>query len=394
MDHTRLFVEATMTSWLYWLGFVEIGTHEAQDLVFRLTDLGRELLFGERALPGEHNEALHASSVWVVQPNYDVVVYLDAVTPAQLAFLEGHAERRQAEAHTAHYQLTRDSVYRGLEGGTTVEEFLAILCQGAQMALPQNVEREIRDWASQREQLTIHKHVRIIAFSSAETRARAMAAGLSGTLIGEAFVLLAAGVESDAALRTVAGTEPIPHLDYAQPPVKCLQVSEDGTLTLSEDTGDLLVRPQITRFAELVGKMQWRITPAVLSSARHAGVTAAVLLSFLQSRAHGIVPPLLEVFIRNMLGTYDVVQGETVFALRITDKKLYMAITTSPALQPFMLDVPGPDTILIYPGKQEAFLTNLDELGIKLTAYTPAGQRPDWQQTLRDANTQQRRRGW
>ncbi len=95
------------------------------------------------------------NSAWVVQPNYDIVVYLDAVSPAQLAFLEQHAERRQAEAHTAHYQLTRESVYRGLESGTSLDNLLATLRTGAKTDLPQNVEREIREWAGLRKQMTI-----------------------------------------------------------------------------------------------------------------------------------------------------------------------------------------------------------------------------------------------
>src|SRR5208283_4843283 len=103
-------------------------------LAFRVTDLARELFAATDEEPS-HAAALpaateHDGPAWVVQPNYDIVVYLDIVSPAQLSFLEQHAERRQAEAHTAHYQLTREAIYYGLEAGTHLNDLLATLRSG------------------------------------------------------------------------------------------------------------------------------------------------------------------------------------------------------------------------------------------------------------------------
>ena len=390
VERETAFGEAVLTSWLYWLGVVEVGRLANKTLAFRLTDLGRALFTRETVAPPTKTPS--DAPAWVMQPNYDIIVYLDAAMPAQLAFLEQHAERRQTEAHTVHYQLTRESVYRGLQSGTTLEDLLITLRRGSQADLPQNVERELREWADRREQITLATRARIIEFSSPETRALALEAGLRGTPVGERYVRVEAGTQIKAALKSVFEAQNIPTIDYAEKPAKCLLATEDGMLTLTNDTGDLLLRGQLARCTEPVDATHWRLTAASLATVRSAGVSAGALLAFLQSRMHGTVPALLEIAIGNTLGTRDVVQGETAFILRIPNKKLHTALTTSALLKPYLLDVPGPDTMLVNLAKLDEFKAKLDWLGVKLTVYTPVEKRPDWQQTVRDAKTQQRRR--
>ncbi len=117
--------------------------------------------------------------------------------------------------------------------------------------------------------------------------------------------------------------------------------------------GDLLLRGQLAHCAEAVDATHWRLTPASLAAVSQAGVSTVSLLSFLHTRVQGNLPPVLEIFIGNMLGTRDVVEAETAFVLRVTNKKLYTAITTSQLLKPYLLDVPGPDTIIVSLGPAE-----------------------------------------
>jgi len=388
-------VEAILTGWPYWLGLIELGTLAEGSPALRLTELGEAIFADDGSASSWNAASIEPDSgrpAWVVQPNYDIVVYLEAISPAQLAFLEQHAERRQMETHTAHYRLTRESVYRGLEGGATFEDMLATLRDGGQADLPQNVDRELREWAEQRKRMTIRTSARLIAFPTPETRSLAMEAGLEGAPVGETYVLVKEGAQIKAALKSVFGLQAIPTIDYTQPPAKCLLIEEDGTLKLEKDTGDLLIRGQLARCAEPVDAAHWRITAASLKALRKAGGTPGMLLAFLRARAEHDVPAMLEIAIGNTLGARDVVQAETVFLLRVTDKKLYTAITTSPSLKPFLLDVPGPDTIAVSLARLEEFKAKLDWLGVKLAPFTPVENRPDWRQTVRDAKIGQRQR--
>jgi hypothetical protein len=388
------FAAAAFASWFYWLGLLELG-HADGALIFRLTDLGRGVVTGKvEALPADAAVVTSEMPAWVVQPNFDVVVYLDRLAPAHLAFIEGHAERCQAEAHTAHYALTRESIYRGLESGTTVEEVLATLRAGMAAELPQNVAREICEWAGHRESLTVYTSARLIEFPTGDMREQALAAGLPGTRVGEGFVLVPPEAQVQAALKAVYGLRLIPSVDYTAAPIPCLEAREDGTLLLVEDTGDLLLRDQLARCAEPVTPTTWRITAAALAAVRGAGVSAATLLAFLQSRVRGILPPLLEIAIRNALGpTRQAVQGETAFVVRIADKKLYTALITSPTVQRLLLDVPGPDILLIAADKREEFQALLQWLGLKVAPLEGASARPDWLQIVRSAKSYERQRG-
>ena len=389
IKHERPAIQAMLSSWLYWLGLVEIGNRDSGDFCFRLTDLGRAVLQGapEADAPSETADG----PAWVVQPNYDLIVYLERARPADLTFLERHAERRQAEPHILHYQLTREAVYRGLESGTTVEEVLDTLRWGAGMDLPQNVEREIREWGEQRERVTLHRKATLIAFPDAETRARALQAGLPGRSVGDRYVLTAPRARIKPTLHAVYGPLTLPSLDYADPLAPCLSAAEDGTLKLARETGDLLLPGQLANCAEPVDAKRWRITPASLAKMRRAGVPAATLLDFLRDRAVEELPPLLEMAIRNALGSRSAVQAESGLVLRVTDKALYTALTTSPTLQPLLLDVPGPDTLVISREHEEEFRAHLEWLGVRLADYKRATDRPDWLQTVKDARSQKRR---
>lgn len=388
-------ISTMLTSWLYWLGMVELGRSSDETLRFRLTELGRQVLWGDyNANTQTTKQTTAAGAVWVVQPNFDIIVYLEAVTPAQLSFLEQHAERTQTEQHTAHYVLTRASVYRGLESGGTLENILATLAVGSDATLPQNVEREIREWAGQREQITLYSRGRLIEFPSRETRELAMDAGLQGERISEVYVRVQPQTQIKAALKSVFGLQVLPSFDYAQPPDQCLHAAEDGTLTLVKQTGDMLLSGQLACCTEPVDATHWQITVESLAAAKKAGGKAKTVLAFLESRLEKPLPELLEIAIRTNLGEKKAVQAQEALLLRITDKKLYGALIGSKSLKQFLLDVPGPDTIAIRREQLAEFNTHLSRLGIILEAYTPVENRPDWQQTVRDAKSTERRRGW
>jgi hypothetical protein len=106
------------------------------------------------------------------------------------------------------------------------------------------------------------------------------------------------------------------------------------------------------------------------------------------------LPPLLEIAIRHALGpARQTVQGETAFVVRIADKKLYTALITSPTVQRLLLDVPGPDTLLIAADKREEFQALLQWLGLKVAPLDGASARPDWLQIVRSAKSYERQRG-
>src|SRR5262249_26789183 len=150
-------------------------------------------------------------------------------------------------------------IYQGLESGTSREDLLAGLRGGAGAELPQNVLATVRDWAAQRERITLRRYANLLEFADAGARQAALDGGMSGTPVGERFVLLGGGLPA----RRPIGER----VDYTLPLPAGLTASEEGLLTLAKPTPDLLLRPQLDRWAERVDQRTWRLTEASVAAA-------------------------------------------------------------------------------------------------------------------------------
>ncbi len=170
LKRERLWLNHALTTWVYTLGLVELAVEGTTPVALRLTDLGSALLHPHLAEPVKATPA-ETGAAWVVQPNFEIVVYLDQTTPQQLAFLERHAERIQAQQHVAQYRLTREAIYAALESGSTLEKLLTTLETTSGRPLPQNVAVDLREWAALREQMTIYRRARLLEFPDSAVRA-------------------------------------------------------------------------------------------------------------------------------------------------------------------------------------------------------------------------------
>ncbi|MCI0474930.1 MAG: helicase-associated domain-containing protein, partial [Anaerolineales bacterium] len=182
----RVWMAHALTTWLYFLGIVEIEAHNKIATRVRLTELGRALFHPETI--ASPRAAASSTAAWVVQPNFEIVVYLDTAMPPQLALLEQYAERLKTQEHTAHYRLTRETVYHGLERGGALDALVAALQKGSSVPLPANVLTELREWNARREKITLVRRAHLLEFENEDARAEAFADGLVGTRIGERFV--------------------------------------------------------------------------------------------------------------------------------------------------------------------------------------------------------------
>lgn len=233
LKQERQWIEDALSSWLYFLGMVELGLAGKRPVAFRLTDLGKAVLHPAKAIPvttAAPTSGEHATGAWVVQPNFDVMAYLDRTTPPQLAFLERHAERTQSQQYMAHYRLTRESVYQGLERDTPLDAFLEELGRHAQTPLPQNVTVEIREWAALREQVILHHRADVLEFADTAARDAMLTTHIHGRAVGDRYLLLASPVTPRKRLPKSVGK--VERLNYAQPLPKVLRADETGRLQL------------------------------------------------------------------------------------------------------------------------------------------------------------------
>ena len=297
----------------------------------------------------ENPEVVYSlQNAWVVQPTFEIVAYLDHITSLQLAFLNRHAESTSSLQHTAHYRLTRDSVYQGLESGTPIESLLATLQSGARNQLPQNILVELRSWVKLREQTVLHRSAHLVEYASKELRDAALAlhpsgaaGGMSGDAVGERFVLL----QSPMPL----GDDTLPGVDYHQPPVKCITTSESGELLLKAGSIDLLIAAQLSQWAEQVAPNHWQLTQASVSAALKTGANISELYYFLESRSNNPPPPFLMLALRHWASNKRPKSAtvENVILLRHSNPKIFETLLASKQLQPYLRDRLGQDAVLV-----------------------------------------------
>jgi Helicase conserved C-terminal domain len=353
----RPWIDAALTTWLYYIGVVELGFVQDRPVSLRLTEMGRAVLQPSQ-VPSSAAPTEPTGTPWLVQPDFEVVVYLDQTAPEQIAFIERHAERFQSEQHIARYKLTRESIYRGLESGTTLDDLIVRLRQGASVAVPQNVLASIRDWAARRDQIILRRRAALLEFPDVQTRQQALEDGLAGIAIGECFVLLA---EARPALPKHE------RLNYAQPLPPYLALSEEGLITLKRPSRDLLIRSQLDRWADPTPDGGWQLTEARVAAAIKAGSPISDLTGLLQARLTHAMPPLLAVALRGWAGRRQPLALATITVLRCANPAVFAAITGSALLAPYLSGTLAPDVLLVKPQAIAALRERLAWAGFELS---------------------------
>lgn len=152
-------------STLYELGFVTLGynrdmppaAHEdVNPDAFMLTELGHEALTSELSASQQPSPRS-----LIVQPNFQAIL-LEPHMPA-LYWLARHATLEQI-GRASRFIFTRESIQRGIEAGSTIDEIVRFLETHSNKALPQNVIYTLRDWARQRQETQIETPHLVLEF--------------------------------------------------------------------------------------------------------------------------------------------------------------------------------------------------------------------------------------
>ena len=173
------------------LGVVErarLGSGGSASHGFRLTSLGRAV-FGAPEIGPPPEVVKHRCLV--IQPNFDVVVYLDQADAQTAGFLG-----RLAESDSVHsgpiqtFRLTQTSMYHAQESGLNYTQIVDFLQRHSQREAPANVLRSLADWAGKRESLSLRSGVTVLGFLSTADR-DAYLESHPGAACGDRFVLAA-----------------------------------------------------------------------------------------------------------------------------------------------------------------------------------------------------------
>ena len=351
------------------LGLVERG-HAGRGQIangFRLTPLGRAV-FGapEVAAPDDAED----QPFLVVQPNFDIVAYLDRASARSAGLLGRLAEAGSTTAadpgHVQTFRLTRESVYNALESGLSTEQVADFLRRANQGPLPANVLQTLTDWSGRREALVLRQGVTLLAFPDAARRA-AWLVGNAGTACGERFVLAAPQVGKEFKRSALF----VDHLEGGR---QTLRLDETGLLHTDKPL-DLVQRARLRRLAE-PAQGGWRLTAASVARSQAGGLKPALLKHWLDGLLAELMPPLMACAFDAWQGKPHPAELADAVLLHVPDANHFLALLTSPRVRPLLLGMPGHGWLAVRPERRAELAALLGELGFTVVSALTSGGLP------------------
>ena len=341
---------------LAFLGLVErAGLGEQEQPCFRLTEVGRVVF----AAPEDAGVTFTTEPKFlVVQPNHEVVVYLDGADAAAVWPLAAMARRVSgAGVSVQTFALTRESVYEALESGVSLETIRNYLSTHSRTGLPAKVAQSLLEWGRQREAVTLRTGV---SFAVAAGTAVPSALAQQGRLLSESCVLLPP--------KTVHGWKGFTLQDQQKDPTPCWRVEEDGRIRV-EWPMDAVALARLSQFADPEGD-GWQISAASVGRAHGHGIPADQVLLWLEEHALRPPPPLVETLVRNWSSPRRIFFGPLLM-VQIGDSQAYTTIASHPDFQPCLLGQLPPNWFIVRAEQKEEMEQRLKEMGFLLDGQFP-----------------------
>ena len=322
---------------------------------FRLTGLGRQVFGAPETEAGDRQDA---APFLTVQPNHEILAYLDAADARRICTLARFTRRGKANGGPVQtFSLSRESVYEALENGMTVGDIQAFLVEHGKTEMPANVSRALTEWSGKRESLVLRNGVTV---GLAAERGEIGELGPRARALGDNSAVMKK-MSSKKAAKDFAGWTVLDH--QAELP-KAWNVDELGRLKTSGD--DTVSCMRLAYMADHTAD-GWLISEKSIARARKQGFTADQVLGWLSAHLSHETPPLLETAIRNWTGRASAFAGK-VELLQITRTKARDAILGSDVFRPLLAGHVPPFWFIVRDGKAAEVKRLLKRLGFCIDA--------------------------
>jgi len=317
----------------------------------RVTDLGRQVLWGEDSLGKDDGEP-----GLTVNPDFEVAAYRDRASDDVLMKLQTFA--RPLEGHpddpVSRFRLEQEPLVEALKAGLSLQAVTETLEAHSGRPLPQNVARTMTDWARRFGTLEIFLDRDLVEFASRAARDRWISRRRGAVAVGRQMALCrrARGKKKEIT-------------DYEQAPVRCLRADPDGTLRLSPDLADLLVRDELSGLAAPVeGEADtWRITRASIDRAGHPSKKT---LKALKDRCLDNVPDSVALAISGWCGEVKPLGCEALPLLAVDEEERLAGLMEHPDLKPHIRGLLPPRYLVVKKGRMKAARKALAGLGLEV----------------------------
>ncbi|MCS6773260.1 MAG: helicase-associated domain-containing protein [Thermoflexales bacterium] len=373
----RPFIAHVLVGSLHWLGLVDLkwrsaapSTAEQELEAYRLTDAGAWLL----AL-SPSPQFIEEGGRIVVQPNFTILA-LEPVSDLALADLESFADFQGGE-RALHYQLTRQSAYRGQSKGWTAARVIQFLEQHQGAPIPANVRRTLEDWESACKRIVVRKHVTLVQFADATDASQALPAlaPMNPLPLGECFVQLPHHTAHQAAQQlTQAGWIPILQGERDDGMDQSIVVSELGEVRFTSATPSIHAQQFIARLTERLsgdGGSTLFLTRKRIGEALAQGMSLEAILQTLSRLQGEPLPSVLQERITQWARFYGSAQLRSVTLLQLSSAEVLGHVLADRELSRLIQRRISPTEALVEAEHVPLLRAKLAERGVEL-APAPA----------------------
>jgi hypothetical protein len=372
----RVYIEAVLRRALMWMGLVELGESEDGVEMIRATDRGIDVL-GIDAEREEEEGGKSPGECLVVQPNFEVMLFLDPA-PLKIVYrLYQIGRRDKLTDRVANFRLTAESVQRGFGLGLDADKVVELLNEYSHAPVPDTVSFQLQDWERVHQKLKLYANGLLVRHndpdqldliigqlrhSQGNEDFEAIRLGPSSAYIPDADT---EGVErvteqDDTVLIDYLGEIP-PSLYFVDSLEVMVDTMESDFVTLSEldkIAEDLEDGYDTTKFFRLdVSKIKQRWPEDTLES----------VIEFLDQRSDGGLPSMQALRLRNVLDEpLEVAMSRGVTVIVMEDEASADHFASIPECDPIIERRLGEVAFAIKRGQEEVLDEILEELGVRL----------------------------
>jgi hypothetical protein len=299
------FTARFLTGPLHWLGLVDLGTRDGDDL-FRLSQLGARVL-GLTAETGEEDAT--PPGRFFVQPNFEIMADGGGENIGAICRLSRVANLTSYD-RAALFQVTRESVVRGLDSGLAREEVLRILSDDGRVSVPQNVAYSVGEWVTAYDRYELRTEAYLLETDDPAELA-ALEEELPGCLerIARTVARVLPGM-TEMVERALAGRAEVLAIDHGEGLSQVFELDEQMTATPLEPKWYWYPEHLLSQISKRMGghPTRFRLTRESVRAALAQGLEPEEIERFIEVCSGGDLSPQQRLLLRGWLGRYEPAQ--------------------------------------------------------------------------------------
>lgn len=312
------YIEAVLDRGLVWLGVLESGESDDGIEVLRFHDRGADIVGVKKPdsdeqeeESAEEEEAPDEDGCLVVQPNYEVMLFLESA-PLKVLFYLYHIGRRDKLAdRVANFRLTAESVQWGFSHGLDSDSILEILNEFSHAPVPDTVEFQLKDWERVHQQLKLYANGVLMRHSDPDQLDLILGQlehdwrdqNIDSSRLGPSSVFI--GDPSPPGLERVVEQEEALDIDYLGEIPPSLYFVDSLEIMVDPLECDFVTRSELEKIADkLEGSTEhsqfWGLDIDAIKN-RWPTDTLQHVLEFFDARTEGGIPPAQALKLRSLL---------------------------------------------------------------------------------------------